>query len=133
MDSDHETPTCLYLQTVGENFQIKSYLNVLFCCTINVLFLAAPSATVCHTRLENPILEARINSFFLLLIFCKNVHPPGKGTAKCSYPATPGMVLQKLSLSLYYTLRDPLWYEAFWLAVFYVEPLIHLMKLLKIC
>ena len=79
----------------------------------------------------------------IFIFLCKSVYPPGKGTAKCSYPVTPGMDLQKLSL-FFYTLRDSCWYsydhhEVFWLVVFpplhfpsfQVEPPIHLLELFK--
>ena len=121
MASDHETPASLYvtyklLGRISKLKAIKCFILLYYQCIISC-------CTVCHSLPHTPWKSdpgskvARINSFFLLLIFCKNVHPPGKGTAKCSYPATPGMDLQKLSLPVYYTLRDPCWYscsEVFW-------------------
>ena len=56
---------CIIFRDIGS--------NAVKCTTINVLFLAAPSATVCHTRLENPILETRKDEWYLFVFIFTNV------------------------------------------------------------
>ena len=119
----------------------RTIMHVRFYYCINVLFLVASSAAVGHTCLEFPRLEAWMDTWLFEekygFCFWINVHPPGRGTGQCSYPASQGMAeILPVDASLigfryshdpHHSCSEVFWWLFFWL--FFL--LLHLREIFK--